>query len=95
MHARLLDAVHTPIGLKIGAETPEEIAVSVDGGDHPGEEMPGSGEDGKAAGCRAGGYSAELLEALLDPADQRRKSSGDDHFPGRGSAPRSVGTKDC
>ena len=25
----LLDAVHTPIGLKIGAETPEEIAVSV------------------------------------------------------------------
>ena len=25
----MLEAVHTPIGLKIAAETPEEIAVSI------------------------------------------------------------------
>ena len=63
-----LDGVHTPIGLKIGAETPEEIAVSVMA-EIIQVKNAGTGDKGG----RAGGYSAELLEALFDPSDQRKK----------------------
>ena len=86
-----LDGVHTPIGLKIGAETPEEIAVSVMA-EIIQVKNAGSGKDGKAERCRTGGYSPELLDAVLDPDDSREKVLAT-IISRKGSAPRSVGTK--
>ena len=86
-----LDGVHTPIGLKIGAETPEEIAVSVMA-EIIQVKNAGSGKDGKAERCRTGGYSTELLDAVLDPDDSREKVLAT-IISRKGSAPRSVGTK--
>ena len=77
-----LDGVHTPIGLKIGAETPEEIAVSV----------MAEIIQAKNAGSAKGGYSPELLDAVLDPDDSREKVLAT-IISRKGSAPRSVGTK--
>ena len=77
-----LDGVHTPIGLKIGAETPEEIAVSVMA------EIIWV----KNAGSAKGGYSPELLDAVLNPEDSREKVLAT-IITRKGSAPRSVGTK--
>ena len=77
-----LDGVHTPIGLKIGAETPEEIAVSV----------MAEIIQVKNAGSAKGGYSPELLDAVLDPDDSREKVLAT-IISRKGSAPRSVGTK--
>ena len=78
----VLDGVHTPIGLKIGAETPEEIAVSV----------MAEIIQVKNAGSGKGGYSPELLDAVLDPDDSREKVLAT-IISRKGSAPRSVGTK--
>jgi len=86
-----LDGVHTPIGLKIGAETPEEIAVSVMA-EIIQVKNAGSAKDGKAERCRTGGYSTELLDAVLDPDDSREKVLAT-IISRKGSAPRSVGTK--
>ena len=77
-----LDGVHTPIGLKIGAETPEEIAVSV----------MAEIIQVKNAGSAKGGYSPELLDAVLDPDDSREQVLAT-IISRKGSAPRSVGTK--
>ena len=77
-----LDGVHTPIGLKIGAETPEEIAVSV----------MAEIIQVKNAGSAKGGYSPELLDAVLNPEDSREKVLAT-IITRKGSAPRSVGTK--
>lgn len=77
-----LDGVHTPIGLKIGAETPEEIAVSV----------MAEIIRVKNAGSAKGGYSPELLDAVLNPEDSREKVLAT-IITRKGSAPRSVGTK--
>lgn len=76
-----LDAVHTPIGLKIGAETPEEIAVSV-----MAEiiQVKNSREKG-------GWYSSEMLGALV--SEEGRKKVVATIVSRKGSAPRSVGTK--
>ena len=76
-----LDAVHTPIGLKIGAETPEEIAVSV-----MAEiiQVKNSREKG-------GGYSSEMMGALV--SEDGRKKVFATIVSRKGSAPRSVGTK--
>ena len=77
-----LDGVYTPIGLKIGAETPEEIAVSV----------MAEIIQVKNAGSAKGGYSPELLDAVLDSDDSREKVLAT-IISRKGSAPRSVGTK--
>ena len=75
-----LDSVHTPIGLKISAETPEEIAVSI-----MAEiiQIKNSGERGSI-------YSDELLEALTDG---KQKAVLATIISRKGSAPRGVGTK--
>ena len=77
------DEVYTPIGLKIGAETPEEIAVSV-----MAEIIQVKHE--KAEGC---GYSKELLEALCDEDCKKQKKVLATIISRKGSAPRGVGTK--
>ncbi len=96
-----LNGVHTPIGLKIGAETPEEIAVSV-----MAEiiQVKNRREQGS-------GYSKELLLALTgetEPAAETGNAAGKTEPAGgkaaqkrvlatiisrKGSAPRGVGTK--
>ena len=75
--------MYTPIGLKIGAETPEEIAVSV-----MAEIIQVKHE--KAEGC---GYSKELLEALCDEDGKKQKKVLATIISRKGSAPRGVGTK--
>ena len=80
--SELVESVHTPIGLKIGAETPEEIAVSIMA------EMIQI----KHARVKSGGYSEELLEALLQEEDERQKVIAT-IISRKGSAPRGVGTK--
>ena len=77
----VLDAVHTPIGLEIKAETPEEIAVSV----------MAEIIQVKNSRQKAGGYSEELLEALT--ADEGSRKVLATIISRKGSAPRSVGTK--
>ncbi|MCR4817806.1 MAG: XdhC family protein [Fretibacterium sp.] len=75
----VLDEVHTPIGLKIGAETPEEIAVSV-----MAEIIEVKNRHGRGAG-----YPDAILKALGQPGRKVLLTL----IARRGSAPRSVGTK--
>lgn len=75
-----LDSVHTPIGLKISAETPEEIAVSI----------MAEIIQIKNGRERGSGYSEELLEALTDG---KQKAVLATIVSRKGSAPRGVGTK--
>lgn len=89
----ILDAVHTPIGLKIGAETPEEIAVSI-----MAEIIQVKREKNKSSGGNTGGYSEEILSCIFgadtdgDDAEKKQKVLAT-IISRRGSAPRSVGTK--
>lgn len=76
----ILEGVHTPIGLKIGAQTPEEIAVSV-----MAEII--QVKNGREKGS---GYSKELLAAILDDSGAKVLST---IISRKGSAPRGVGTK--
>ena len=77
----LLDGVHTPIGLKIGAETPEEIAVSI----------MAEIIQVKHSGAKCGGYPEALLSAIL--ADDGRQKVLATIISRKGSAPRGTGTK--
>ncbi len=77
----LLDRVYTPIGLSIGAETPEEIAVSV---------MAQIIEVRKK-GRHTAGYSKELLERLHGGENKKKVMAT--IVSRKGSAPRETGTK--
>ncbi|NYB75134.1 XdhC family protein [Sedimentibacter hydroxybenzoicus DSM 7310] len=78
-----LDAVYTPIGLKIGAETPAEIAVSI---------MAQVIEvKNKKAG--AGTYPEELRNCLFSEKHRDIPKSLVTLVSRKGSAPREVGTK--
>lgn len=81
----ILDAVHTPIGLKIGAETPEEIAVSI----------MAEIIQIKNSRKKSGGYSPELLRALVgdNACLSGKKKVLATIISRKGSAPRGVGTK--
>lgn len=80
---KLLERVHTPIGLDIGAETPEEIAVSV-----AAELIQIKNQKKKAAG-----YDRELLRWLSGEKEPEKKKVLATIISRNGSAPRAVGTK--
>ena len=87
----LIESVHAPIGLDIGAETPEEIAVSV----------MGEIIQVKNAAAHNGGFAPDLLRAMAEGSGVG-DSGQTGAEPGmvlativrrRGSAPREAGTK--
>lgn len=89
----VLDAVHTPIGLKIGAETPEEIAVSV-----MAEIIQVKNDQSGDGGGAAGGYSDEILSCILGTESDGENTGAQKKvlatiISRKGSAPRSVSTK--
>ncbi len=75
-----IDGLHSPIGLQIGAETPEEIAVAI---------MAEIIQVRSARGGVSGSAAAE--HALAQPAQQRQALAT--ILQRRGSAPRAAGTK--
>ena len=76
-----VELLHTPVGLSIHAETPEEIAVSV---------MAEIIEVKNKAG-RTESLSSEMLKALTEKGEQGKVLAT--IVSRRGSAPRKVGTK--
>lgn len=82
----VLESVHTPIGLAIGAETPEEIAVSV-----MAEII--AVKNGAQKNC---GFPEEILTAVIG-GHHRDPEAGEKVLTSiisrKGSAPRQVGTK--
>lgn len=80
VRAELLDKVHMPIGLPIGAGTPEEIAVSI---------MAEIIQD-KNKRKQAEGYRDEILEVLTARDD---KAVLAEIVWRKGSAPRDIGSK--
>ena len=79
MDQEIVDALHAPIGLPIGAETPEEIAVSVMA--EVIQTLRGSG---------TGSIPADILDALKSAEGGAVLAQ---IVSKEGSAPRSVGTK--
>lgn len=79
--ADVVGRVYSPIGLGIGAETPEEIAVAI----------MAEIIEVKNRRQQGVGYPKELLEAILAPEKGRKILAT--IVSRRGSAPRAVGTK--
>lgn len=80
--AAVVDSVYTPIGLAIGAQTPEEIAVAV----------MAQIIQVKNKMKRSGGFSSEMLEAILNKKKEEAKVLAT-IIERRGSAPREAGAK--
>ena len=77
----ILDSVYTPIGLNIGAETPEEIAVAV----------MAEIIEVKNKKNRNFGIPQDVMKALL--SDERDRMTMATIISRQGSAPRGIGTK--
>lgn len=96
-----LEEVHTPIGLKIGAETPEEIAVSVMAEIIQVKSAKAvqvrtdrdKACDKRTGHMRTGGYSEEMLACIFGEKADEKKKVLSTIISRRGSAPRGVGTK--
>lgn len=80
---KALDEMHTPVGLSIYAETPEEIAVSI-----VAELIQIKNQTKKTAG-----YDSLLMEYLTGVKEPGRPKVLATIIARRGSAPRSIGTK--
>ncbi|MBS5786863.1 MAG: XdhC family protein [Clostridioides difficile] len=78
-----LDNIYSPIGLKIGAETPEEISVSI----------MAEIIQVKSKGNSNSGISKELLSAILTEDIFKMNMAMITIISRRGSAPRNVGSK--
>lgn len=78
-----LEAVHTPIGLSIGAQTPEEIAVSI----------LAEIIQVKNSQKRTAGYAGEILDGLLQAEREQLPCVMAVITARKGSVPRTVGTK--
>lgn len=78
-----LDKVYTPIGLKIGAETPAEIAVSI----------MAEIIEVKNMEIGSGNYPAELINCMLSDKYRDIPKALVTIVSRKGSAPREVGTK--
>ena len=80
---KALDEMHTPVGLSIYAETPEEIAVSI-----VAELIQIKNQTKKTAG-----YDSLLMEYLTGVTEPGQPKVLATIIARRGSAPRSIGTK--
>ena len=80
---RVIDSIYAPIGLDIGAETPEEIGVAV---------MAEIIQVGNRE-QRSGGYTRELLAAILKAGEEGSPQVLTTIISRKGSAPRKTGTK--
>lgn len=80
---KALDEIHTPVGLPINAETPEEIAVSIV------SELIREKNHMK----KTSGYDSELMGYLTGKSEPGMKRALATIISRRGSAPRGVGTK--
>ncbi len=79
----LLNKLYSPIGLNIGAETPEEIAVSI----------MAEIIQVKNGSKRSGGYPKEIMKAILNKETKSLPKMLATIISRKGSAPRNVGTK--
>lgn len=79
----IIDSIYAPIGLKIGAETPEEIAVCI------AAELI----QVKNSAKRGSRYTKEMLEAILADNDENAAKVLVTIVSKKGSTPRSAGTK--
>ncbi|MBO5153481.1 MAG: XdhC family protein [Eubacterium sp.] len=80
---QVLDAVYTPIGLDIGAQTPEEIAVAI----------MAEIIEVKNKKKRTYGYSKEIIRAVADPESEPGSKVLATIVARKGSAPQGVGAK--
>ena len=81
--SQVLESVHTPIGLPIGGETPEEIGVSI----------IAEVIQEKNRCQKRGGFTKEILKALLDEKEKDIKKVLATIVTKKGSSPREAGTK--
>lgn len=79
----VIGAVHMPIGLDIGAETPAEIAVAI----------MAQIIQVKSRGGRNAAWPRELLRAILDPEARKTPRALATVVDSRGSAPRTSGAR--
>lgn len=79
----VLDAVYTPIGLNINAETPVEIAVAI----------MAEIIQVKNRQKRSGGYTKEMIKAVLEQEPDHSPKVLATIVARKGSAPRGIGTK--